>query len=101
MLMIFYPFFQLDFVENILPDMAAASAAVKLGSFVKEDAICSTKYCLTSGDSILDLEFLASSVLDLDFVRSRVTVGPDELSEAEQGTEPRVIQRLEPDVASI
>ena len=80
--------------------MAAASAVVKLGSFVKEDAICSTKYCLTSGESIFGLEFLASS-LDLDFVRSRVMVGPDDLSEAEQGTEPRVTQRLELDVASI
>jgi len=80
--------------------MAAASAAVKLGSFVKDEAICSTKNCLISGESILGFDGLMSLVLDLDFVNSRVSVGPDELREAEQGSDARVTQRLEPDVAS-
>ena len=73
---------------------------MKLGSFVNEEAICSTKNCRTSGASVFGFELLAS-LLDLDFVRSRVMVGPDEAREAEQGTEPSVRPRLEPDVASI
>jgi len=80
--------------------MAATSAALKLGSLVKEVAICSTKTCGTSGDSVLGLVFL-DSLLDLDFVQSRVAVGGEELRDAEHGTEPRVIQRLEPVVTSI
>jgi hypothetical protein len=74
---------------------------VKLGSFVNEEAICSTKNCRTSGASVFGFELLAS-LLDLDFVRSRVIlVFPDEAREAEQGTEPSVRPWLEPDVASI
>ncbi len=81
--------------------MAAASAAVKLGSFVKDEAICSTKNCLISGESILGFDCLASLlVLDFDFVNSRVREGRDELREAEQGSEARVTLRLEPEVAS-
>lgn len=82
--------------------MAAASAAVKLGSFVKEEAICSTKKCRTSGESIFGFEAFASTILlDLCFVKSRVMLGPDVPREVEQGTEPSVVvmQRLEPDVA--
>lgn len=80
--------------------MAAANAAVNLGSFVNEEAICSTNNCRASGVSTPGFELLAS-VLDLDFVRSRVMVGPDEQRVAEQGTEPMVKFRLEPVVASI
>ena len=82
--------------------MAATSAALKLGSLVKEVAICSTKICGTSGESILGFICLGS-LLDLDFVKSRVSVGAEQLREAEHGgaEEARVIQRLEPDVASI
>lgn len=81
--------------------MAAAIAAVKLGSFVKEEAICSTRNCLTSGESIRGFDCLASVLpLGLDFVRSRATLDPDEPREAEAGSAPRVTQRLEPDVAS-
>lgn len=80
--------------------MAWASAAVKLGSLVKEDAICSTKNCPTSGESVLGFDCLAS-LLVLDFAKSRVTLGPDGRREAEApGCEPRVIQRVDPDVAS-
>jgi len=77
--------------------MAATRAALKLGSFVKEVAICSTKVWGTSGESILGFIFL-ESLLDLDFVQSRVTVGAEELRGAEPTT---VIQRLEPVVTSI
>lgn len=84
--------------------MAAASAAVKLGSFVKEEAICSTKKCRTSGESILGFALLVSVILalDLGFVKSRVMLGPDEPRVVEQGTEPSAVfmQRFEPDVAS-
>lgn len=76
--------------------MAAASAALKLGSLVNEEAICSTKKWWSSGD----FEALASE-LDLGFVRSRVMAGPDELSEDAQGTEPRFTDRFAPDVGSI
>ena len=81
--------------------MAAASAAVKLGSFVKEEAICSTKKCRTSGESILGFAVLASIILlDVGLVKSRVTLGPDERRLVEQGTEPSVVvmHRFEPDV---
>lgn len=80
--------------------MAATSAALKLGSLVKEVAICSTKTCGTSGESILGIVFL-DSLLDLDFVQSRVTVGAEVPRDAEQGTDPRVMQRFEPVVTSI
>lgn len=89
----------MEFWCKILPEIAAASAAVKLGSFVKEDAICSTKNCLTSGESILGFDCLAS-VLDFGLVKSRVRAGPDELGGTEEGGELRVTERLEPDVAS-
>lgn len=83
--------------------MAATSASLKLGSVVKEVAICSTKTCGTLGECESTLGFvLLESLLPLDFVRSRVTsVGVEELRDPEQGTEPRVILRPEPDVASI
>lgn len=81
--------------------MAAASAAVKLGSFVSDEAICSIKNCRISGESIPGFDILESILLDLDFVRSRVMVGPAEAREAEQGTEPSVMLRLAADVASI
>lgn len=80
--------------------MAAASAFVKSGSFVKEEAICSTKNFRTSGVSVLVFILLVSA-LDLDLVKSRVMVGPDEAREVEQGTDPKVMLRFEPDVASI
>lgn len=80
--------------------MAAASAFVKLGSLVKEEAICSTKNFRTSGVSVLGFGLLVSEVLDLDFVKSRVMVGPDEPREVEQGTDPKVMQRFEPGDAS-
>ena len=73
---------------------------MKLGSFVNEEAICSTRNCRTSGASVFGFELLAS-LLDLDFVRSRVMAGPDETREAEQGAEPSGRPRLEPDAASI
>ena len=92
--------FSLLFCWNILPEIAATSAAVKLGSFVNEEAICSTKNFWASGVSVLGFELL-SSMLDLGFVRSRVMVGPDEAREAVQGTEPSVRLRFEPGVASI
>lgn len=57
--------------------MAAASAALKLGSLVREVAICSTKKRWNSGV----LEGLATSELELGFVRSRVMVAPDDPSE--------------------
>ncbi|KAK4410657.1 DNA-3-methyladenine glycosylase 1 [Sesamum angolense] len=53
-------------------EIAAAKAALKLGSLVKVEAICST----------------------------RVIVGPDELIDVEHGTVPRVKLRLDPDVVS-
>ena len=82
--------------------MAAARAAVKLGSFVKEEAICSTKNCLTSGESILGFDCLAISLLGFAFIKSRAVrvVVPAELRGSEQGTEPMVTQRFEPVVAS-
>ncbi len=82
---------------NVLPEMAATSAALKLGSLVREVAICSTKIWGTSGETILGF-ILLEWLLDLNFVRSRVTtVGAEELRDAELW----VVQRLEPDVASI
>ena len=74
--------------------MAAANAAVKLGSFVNDEAICSTKNCRTSGESILGAGFavLVSLLLDLGFVKSRVMLGEDGTREA--------TQRFEPEVAS-
>ena len=75
---------------------------MKLGSFVKEEAICSTKNCRTSGESVLAGFALLVSLPDLGFVKSRVMLGPDEDKEfVEQGTEPSAMQRFEPDVASI
>lgn len=76
---------------------------MKLGSFVKEDAICSTKNCRTSGEFILCFGVLTSllSLVGFDFVKSSVMVGPHEAREVEHGTEPNVRLRLEPDVASI
>lgn len=83
--------------------MAAARAAVKLGSFVKEEAICSTKKCLTSGESILGFDCLAISLLGFALiVKSRAVraVVAAELRGAEEGSEPMVTQRFEPGVAS-
>ena len=80
--------------------MAATSAALKLGSLVKEVAICSTNTWGTSGESTFGFMFLESS-LHLDFVKSRVTVGAEEFRDAEQGTEPIGTHRLAPDAASI
>jgi len=82
--------------------MAATSAALKLGSVVKEVAICSTKTCCTLGESTLVFVLLESLLLPLDLVKSRVTsVGVAVLRDAEQGNEARVTLRPEPDVASI
>lgn len=93
--------------------MAAARAAVKLGSFVRDEAICSTRNLWISGDSVLGFEavllllllllllLIGESMGDFDLVRSRVMVGPDELSEVEQGTDPMAMHLLEPDVSSI
>lgn len=84
----------------ILPEIAAARAAVKLGSFVRELAICSTKNLWNSGDSGFGRAVLGSA-MGLVFVMSSVSVGPDDLSVVEQGTEPRVMPRLDPDESSI
>ena len=87
-----------------LPERAATSAALKFGSLVNELAICSTKTLGTcSGESTFGFVVILESLLllGLDFVKSRVTVGAEELIDAEQGTEPMVIQRFGPDVASI
>lgn len=83
----------------IFPDIAAARAVVKLGSFVKEEAICSIKKCRSSGESTLGCELL-TSVSSSGFIKSRVTVGPDELREAERGTEPGVARAFDPHFAS-
>lgn len=79
--------------------MAAAMLAVKLGSFVSEEAICSTKYRWNSGESIFLIEFLALSAFCFGFVRSSAAVAPDELTEV--GVLPSITQRLEPEAASI
>lgn len=94
--------FSVGFWGKILPEMAAASAAVKLGSLVKEEAICSTKNFLTSGESILGFDdcCFVSLLVDLGFAKPRATFGPDKLREAEPGCEPRFTQRDEPDVSS-
>lgn len=93
--------------------MAATSAALKLGSLVKEEAICSTKTCGTSGKSSFDLGFLVVVVvimlfvmlLDLDFVKSKVSVdgAGDEFGDAnEHGTEPATLgTRLEFEVVVV
>lgn len=82
--------------------MAATSAALKLGSVVKEVAICSTKTCGNLAESFLGSAFL-ESLLHRDFVKSRVTTaGAGELRDFEEGMEPtRLTLRPEPDVASI
>ena len=82
--------------------MAAAKAAVKLGSFVKEEAICSTKICRTSVESTLaGFALLAVSLAQaFGFVKSRVMLGVDDTTEVENGTVFMAVQRLEPDVAS-
>lgn len=99
--------------------MAAARAAVKLGSFVKEEAICSAKNFWNSEElnfigwawASLPVLVLVSilvglgvsfvMLLGLGFARSRVTVGT---AEPKVGTEPRVGATLrltpEPGVAS-
>lgn len=78
--------------------MAAASAAVKVGSFVREEAICSTRSRWNSGDSVFGRGRALFSFAGLDFVRSRVMV--EELSVVERGTGPRfVAQRLDPEVS--
>lgn len=80
--------------------MAAASADVKVGSFVRDEAICSTRNLWNSGDSVFGRVGVFISLADLDFVRSTVTVGLNELTEVEQGTEPSgVMQRLDPKVS--
>lgn len=78
--------------------MAAARLALKLGSFVSIEAICSTKYCWNSGESISLIEHLALSVVFSGFVRSSVMVDLDELKEV--GDVPSVVHRLEPEVDS-
>lgn len=89
---------------------------MKLGSFVRDEAICSTRNLWISGDSVLGFEvvllllllvtavvvlLLGASMGDFDLVRSRVMVGPEELSEVEQGTDPMAMHLFEPDVSSI
>ena len=63
--------------SKILPEMAAASAAVKLGSLVKEEAICWTKNCWRGGDSTSWMELLA--LHNPGWIKSRVTVGAEDL----------------------
>lgn len=78
--------------------MAAASAALKLGSFVKEDAICSIRKCWNCGDDSKFLGLLQEFppppcswfiLSAFGFVRSNVIVGPFELTltEVEHATE--------------
>lgn len=104
--MIHLDHFSGGFCCKIFPEMAAASADVKLGSFVRDVAICSTKKRCNSGDSNFRLFACCSLLLmDLvDFAKSVVTAevgAADELGELEQGTEFRTIPRLDPDVSSI
>lgn len=80
----------------IFPEMAAASAALKLGSFVNEEAICSIKNWWKSGLSASCGSILAGAAAEaamedtllfmpvmgddgLGSVKSRVMVGPPEL----------------------
>lgn len=70
--------------------MAEAIAAVKLGSFVKEEAICWTKNCWKIGDSTSWMDFLALSYSPLGSTKSRVTVGVEDLMDDEMGGDPRL-----------
>lgn len=82
--------------------MAEARADLKVGSFVREQAICSARNRWRSGDSIFGCGgVVLFSFSGLESVRSRVMAGPNELREAEQGTEPRLVVtlRLDPEVS--
>ena len=81
--------------------MAAARAAVKLGSLVKEEAICSTKNCWTTGFPLTSwTEFLAVLLANPGWIKSRVTVGRGETMEAGLRTEAGVAARLKPNDTS-
>lgn len=68
--------------------MAAARAAVKLGSLVKEEAICSTKNCWTPGFSSTSwTEFVAVLLGNPGWIKSRVTVEREGTVEVELAIE--------------
>lgn len=72
---------------------------MKLGSFVKEDAICSTRNCCNSGESNLGLEEVLGSVLGLGFAaRSREMTGA---AEEPGGAGVMLRERAAPEVASM
>lgn len=51
---------------------------MKLGSFVKEEAICSTRNCCSSGESNLGLEVVLASMVGFGFAKSSEIAGADE-----------------------
>nr|GMC71367.1 hypothetical protein Iba_chr03bCG2090 [Ipomoea batatas] len=67
------------------PEMAAARAALKLGSFVKDEAICSIKNWWKSGlsagagNTLAAAAVMGNDGLGLGSVKSRVMVGPAEV----------------------
>lgn len=69
--------------------MAAAIAALKLGSLVKDVAICSTKNCCNTGGLTFFLFAFTFTSFSFGLVRSRVMVCEDKLWLLGQGTDDR------------
>ena len=91
---------------KIFPEIAAASAAVKLGSFVNEEAICSTRNCCNSGESNLGFAKVLASIIAIGFAftKSRETACADEdpgAAETTAGAMLTLRAAAPPEVASI